>query len=77
MCVCVCLTHFGEQLGHLLWISLLAGGEDPQQTFQTQVGEAAALLLLPCVLHHAGDVGVTPHQHAAVKQRQREKCAVG
>lgn len=75
-CVCICPTHFGEQLGHLLWISLLAGGEDSQQTFQAQVGEAAALLFLPCVLHHAGDVGVTPHQHAVVKQRPRGKCAV-
>lgn len=58
------LTHVGEELGHLVWIALLAGCEDPEQTFQTQQRQAGALLLLPCLLHHAGDVGVTPHQHA-------------
>lgn len=77
MCVCGCLTHFGEQLGHFLWISLVAGGKDSQQTFQAQLGDAGALLFLACVLHHAGDVGVTPHQHAAEKKVAERKVCFG
>lgn len=50
-------------------MSLLAGSEDSQQTFETQVGQAGAFLLLPCVLDNTGDVGVTPHQHAAITKR--------
>ena len=69
---CVYLTHGGEELGHPVWISLLAGCEDPKQTFQTQEGQAAALLLLPCILHDAGDVGVTPHQHTGMTGVQRQ-----
>lgn len=68
---CVYLTHGGEELGHPVWIALLAGCEDPEQAFKTQVGQAGALLLLPCVLHDAGDVGVTPHQHTGVTKAQR------
>lgn len=59
------LTHGRKQLGHLLWVALLAGCEDPEQTVQTKLGQAAALLLLPHLLHRARDVGVAPHQDAA------------
>lgn len=61
----VYLTHGRKQLGHPLWVTLLAGGEDPQQTLQTKLGQAAALLLPPCLLHRSGDISVTPHQHTA------------
>lgn len=59
------LTHCREELSHLVWVALLAGCKYPQQTFQTQQGQTGPLLLLPCVLHHAGDVGVPPHEHTA------------
>lgn len=35
------------------------------------MGQAGALLLPPRVLHHAGDVGVTPHQHTGLTETQR------
>lgn len=71
---CVCLTHGGEELGHLVWIALLTSCEDLEQTFQTQQGQAGALLFPPRVFYDAGDVGVTPHQHAEKKmQRQNSR----
>lgn len=71
--VCVYLTHGGEELGHPVWIALLTGCEDPEQSFEAQVGQAGALLLPPRVLHHAGDVGVTPHQHTGLTETNQDK----
>lgn len=31
--VCAFLTHVREELNHLVWIALLAGCENPEQTF--------------------------------------------
>ena len=63
MCVCPTRGHGGEQLGHPVGVALGAGGEDPQQTLQTHLGQTAALLPLPPRLHRARDVSVAPHQH--------------
>lgn len=60
------LTHGGEELGHPVRIALLACCEDPEQPFQTQMGQAGTLLLLPCILHDTGYVGVPPHQHTGM-----------
>lgn len=65
---CEYLTHGGEELGHPVRVALLAGREDPEQSFEAQEGQAGALLLLPRILHHAGDVGVSPHQHTGLRK---------
>ena len=73
VCVCVCPTrgHGGEQLGRPVGVALGAGGEDPKQTLQTHLGQAAALFLLPPRLHRPRDVGVAPHQHPTDRQTDR------
>lgn len=68
-------THGGEELGHLVWVAQLAGGENPEQTLQTKLGQAAALVFPPCLLHRTGNVCVPPHQHAGTTFRQQSPPA--
>lgn len=66
--ICVQPTRVGEKLSHPLWKALLAGREGLEQAFQTQKRQAGPLLLLSCILYHAGDVGVLPHEHTGRKK---------